>query len=164
MSVSNRFVFNIVMIILGIALVVMFLNPFVVEGESMLPTLHNGQIVLINRAAVVSHQIHKGDIVIARLSEVNENGYPKLIIKRVIATPGDHVLIQNGQVILNGEVLEESYIASERTPGDINIVLGKHQLFLLGDNRMISRDSRDKSIGPVTLDKLIGRAYMIHIN
>ncbi len=126
-----------------------------VDGFSMLPTLHDGEFVLVNRLAYQTGTPTRGDIIVFR--SVNT---PDLdLIKRVIGLPGDKVLIQGGRVIVNGQTLNEPYInAAPNYGGEWQVPEG--YLFVLGDNRNDSSDSH--SWGYLPMEKVVGKAVIIY--
>ena len=135
-----------------LALFISFYRPCVVHGTSMAPTLQGGDQVLLS----CKSNPERGDIVAVR----RDDEVP--LIKRVIAVEGDTVYIhpQDGTVLVNGAVLEEPYIQGS-TPqkellGEITIPKGK--LFVLGDNRATSHDSRYKDIGLIAVEDIVGVA------
>ncbi len=126
-----------------------------VEGFSMLPTLQNGELVLVSKISYRFGSIQRGDIVVFRhpLNPRQE------LIKRVIGLPGDQVRIENGQVILNGAILVEPYIsAPPRYNGNWEVPPGS--LFVLGDNRNDSSDSH--SWGLLPIENVIGKAILVY--
>lgn len=125
-----------------------------VDGFSMLPTLQNGEYVLVNRLAYRADLPDHGDIIVFA-SPVNEQD----LIKRVIGLPGDQLRISGGQVYLNGQTLEEPYIAAAPLyDGEWTVPEG--QLFVLGDNRNDSSDSHAWGLLPV--ENVIGKAVLIY--
>ncbi len=151
-------------------LVMLALNLFVfrsitVDGDSMNNTLeHQDRVFATN----FLYTPQRGDIVVlqADLLRPDVNApYGEPIIKRVIAVEGDTVRFdfENGIVYLNGEVLEEDYIA-EPTTRQLHFVSGKDYVvpegtvMVLGDNRNNSLDSRDMRVGPVDVDSIMGKA------
>lgn len=127
-----------------------------VYGQSMEPNLHTDQRLVVEKIsynrwwAVRSPQC--GDVVVFRVDPNSD-----LLIKRVIGLPGDRVEIRAGQVIINGELLDESYI-TRPTYGDYGpLDVPPLHVFVLGDNRGFSNDSR--AFGPLPLDTVIGRAW-----
>ena len=126
-----------------------------VDGLSMVPTLQNGEFVLVNRLAYRLGTPTRGDIVVFR--SVNQ---PDLdLIKRVIGTPGDDVTIGDARVIVNGVALIEPYINAEpRYTGHWSVPAG--YLFVLGDNRNDSSDSHAWGLLPI--GNVIGKAVLIY--
>lgn len=126
-----------------------------VDGFSMVPTLQDGEFVLVNRVAYRMGQPARGDIIVFR-STVE----PKLdLIKRVIGLPGDRVHVENGSVSVNGATLEEPYIAAAPLySGDWTVPVGS--LFVLGDNRNDSSDSH--AWGFLPEENIIGKALVIY--
>jgi signal peptidase I len=126
-----------------------------VDGLSMLPTLHDGEFVLVNRLSYRLGVPVRGDIVVFR--SVTQ---PDLdLIKRVMGIPGDKLNIGHGQVRINGVVLNEPYINAEpRYSGDWSVPEG--YLFVLGDNRNDSSDSHAWGLLPIR--NVIGKAILIY--
>ena len=119
-------------------------------GESMSPTLTDGQILVVNKMA----RIDSGDIVAFYYNN-------KVIVRRVVAVGNDQVSIDVfGAVSVNGQALEEPYVQN-KTLGQCNIDfpygVPADSLFVLGDNRDVAMDSRLGEIGAVTRDRLIGK-------
>lgn len=138
-------------IALGIFLFIFryLLGIVIISGNSMAPTLTDGQMILANYLLFTPE---RGDIVI-----YEENGMR--MIKRVIALPGETVAIINGEVTINGVPLAEDYI-SGISPEMQAITVPFDSYFLIGDNREPgeSRDSRDPAVGPVERSKIRGEA------
>ena len=130
-------------------------------GDSMEPVLENGNVVLINRIIYDAKNPKRGDI-IAFKPNGNENSH--YYIKRIIALPGERIQIQEGSILINGEVLEESYTTTELAEAGIageEIKLGQDEYFVLGDNRMSSEDSRNANIGIVRREYIEGKIWFI---
>ncbi|MCM1113115.1 MAG: signal peptidase I [Muribaculum sp.] len=128
-----------------------------VVGVSMEPTLYNGQGILADRFCYVLSSPKRGDVVIF-LPNGNENSH--YYVKRVVAVPGDEVLIENGVLYVNGEKSEwtdekilDAGIAENR------LVMAKGEFFCVGDNINNSEDSRSANVGPVKETDIIGRAW-----
>jgi signal peptidase I len=126
-----------------------------VDGSSMLPTLQNGEYVLVNRLAFRNNLPSRGDIIVFVSPQT-----PDLdLIKRVIGRPGDTVRISDGQVQVNGQTLNEPYIAAApRYNGEWQVPEGN--LFVLGDNRNDSSDSHAWGLLPTK--NVIGKAILIY--
>jgi signal peptidase I len=126
-----------------------------VENISMEPTLQEGQFILVNKMAYRLGDFQRGDIVIFHYPKGPEEDY----IKRVIGLPGDTLRIQDGRVEVNGQVLDEPYIAA---PPSYNNAwtIPEGQIFVLGDNRNRSSDSHSWGFVPVEL--VVGKALVIY--
>lgn len=126
-----------------------------VENISMLPTLKPGNLMVVNKLAYRNDNYSRGDIVVFHYQGNSEEDY----IKRVIGIPGDHVVINNGIVKVNGIILDEPYIMEEsRRVNTWDVPEGK--LFVLGDNRNDSSDS--STWGFVDMDWVVGQALMVY--
>jgi signal peptidase I len=151
---------DIAIAVILVIVVMQLVRPTVVIGHSMENTLHPDDYIFLSKQAYnFGDAPERGDIVVLRSALEGENGTTKNLIKRVIAVGGDSVEIRDGVVYVNGEPIEESYIKDSYTAGlmqEISVPDG--HLFLLGDNRQSSKDSRDPSVGFVAKDKLIGKA------
>ena len=132
-----------------------------VGGPSMSPTLENGERILVNRIGYKLFDPKRNDLVVF-LPNGNEKAH--YYIKRVIALPGDRVQIKDGIVYINGEPFEEkAEVSAIENPllAEDEIVIGKDEYFVLGDNRNNSEDSRYASIGNVKKEHIVGQAWLI---
>ncbi|MDI3257199.1 MAG: signal peptidase I [Kyrpidia sp.] len=130
---------------------------FVVDGESMEPTLHNEERLIVDKIVYDFGSPYYGDVVIFRYPADPTQDF----VKRVIGLPGDRIEIRNGVVYRNGQPLSEPYIAElPRAPYGPVVVPPGH-LFVMGDNRNHSKDSRDPTVGMVPDGNVIGRADVI---
>lgn len=151
---------------IGIAIIAALLisrviTPTIVQEHSMEDTLQNkNYLILLRTAYKFGGEPEYGDIVVFRSDLVNEaNGKEKLLIKRVIAKGGDTVAIRDGAVYRNGKELTEPYTKDGYTNGGMDETLvPQGSLFLCGDNRLVSLDSRSEMVGFVEEDRLIGKA------
>lgn len=139
----------------GIIVIIFLLFQFVwglsvVEGNSMYPTLHDGDLVIYYR---LEKSLSKGDVVI--IDRPNDETF----VKRVAAVAGDTVNIEGGQLYVNGkETDSENILGETAAEGDLveyPVTLDDGEIFVLGDNRVISEDSR--MFGPVKTDDVNGR-------
>jgi len=126
-----------------------------VDGASMEPTLQSGEFVIVNKLAYVIGQPKTGDVIVFHFPRDPEQEY----IKRVIGLPGDQVVIQEGRVTVNGQLLEEEYIAASPVY-EATLDVPSDSLFVLGDNRNNSSDSH--SWGPVPVEYVVGKAVLIY--
>lgn len=168
-SEKNGFLYNIysllhdlVYILAAITLIFVFCIRLVgVNGESMLPTLHHGDYLAL-QSNVIMGELERGDVIVARKLSFRD-GEP--IVKRVIATEGQTVRIDyddNGsiRVRVNGETLEEPYINEEMLPiyaVPMEVTVDHDCIFVMGDNRNHSSDSRYEGIGQIRLDQVLGK-------
>jgi signal peptidase I len=124
-----------------------------VYGQSMEPNLHTDMRLVVEKLSYRLHTPQRGDIVVLRVRPNDE-----LLIKRVIGLPGDQVEIRDGKVYVNGQPLEEPYLNQETRGNLAPRVVPPLHVFVMGDNRRASNDSR--SFGPVHLDNIIGKAWL----
>lgn len=148
-----------IVVSLVIALVITtFIKPTIVKNYSMSPTLEENDFLIINRFLYKRGTPERGDIVVFRSNLKTETGKQKLLIKRVIALPGDEIIIADGKIYLNGSELEEDYIKNDYTMGEVDLVVPENEIFVMGDNRSNSLDSRDGILGLVDFNAIMGKA------
>jgi signal peptidase I len=126
-----------------------------VDGFSMRPTLEDGEFVLVSKMSYLFAPAQRGDIIVFHFPMNPEEE----LIKRVIGLPGDHVSVSAGVVSVNGQVLNEPYIAATPSYSDEWEVM-EGQLFVLGDNRNNSNDSKDWGMLPAR--NVVGKAVLIY--
>ncbi len=139
-------------------LIVMVINLFFaqatrVEGQSMEPNLHDNQRLIIEKVSYYLHPPHRGDIVV--LKSPNRHSPP--LIKRVVGLPGEEVRIADGRVFIDGKALDEPYLDQETYQGIGPEIVPENSVFVLGDNRGFSNDSR--AFGFVPFSDIVGRAW-----
>ncbi|SMP39201.1 signal peptidase I [Anoxynatronum buryatiense] len=150
-----------ILISLVIALIITtFVKPTIVKNHSMSHTLEENDFLMINRLLYRRSEPNDGDIIVFRSPLTTATGQEKLLIKRIIALPGDEIVISEGQVYINGNSLEEPYLEDGYTLGDISMVVPEGKLFVMGDNRNNSLDSRDQMLGLVDEEDIIGKAFL----
>lgn len=137
-----------------------FIRPTLVKGYSMYPTLDQYDYLIINKIPYMLHEPERGDIVVFKSHLKTLEGKEKDLIKRIIGIAGDHVRITEGKVFVNGKELIEDYINGGYTPGEVDMIVPEGMLFVMGDNRENSLDSRDERVGPVEKDALMGKAFL----
>lgn len=138
-------------------IITLFIVPTVVSGESMYPTLQSKDYLIINKMAYKNKNPQRGDIVVFSSQLPKEYGGKKNLVKRVIGLPNDHLVIKDGMVYINDAKIEEPYLEEIYTDGDIDIIIPKDYFFAMGDNRDVSRDSRDMVVGVVNKSEIVGR-------
>lgn len=145
-------------IVIAITLVI---KPTIVKESSMQPTLYENNYLLVNKQAYNFGDEKRGDIIVFKSDLKNEKGDKKLLIKRIIGLPGDTITITGGKVILNGTELKEDYTLEGETTGEVsNLKVPDGQLFVMGDNRRVSVDSRSEEVGCVDKDRVLGKAFV----
>jgi signal peptidase I len=124
-----------------------------VYGQSMEPNLHTDQRLVVEKVSYNFHSPHRGDVVVLRVHEDSED----LLIKRVIALAGQTVEIRDGHVYVDGEMIQENYLSQETFGHYGPIYVPPLNVFVLGDNRAASNDSR--AFGPIPTSQIVGRAW-----
>ena len=138
-------------------IITQFIRPTLVRGESMYPTLAEDDYLIVNKISYKAKTPKRGDIIVFKTNLLQEDGTSKDLVKRVIATEGDHLIIKNFKVYVNGKIIEEPYIKEQYTSGDIDIIIPKNKIFAMGDNREKSLDSRYDEVGLVDEEDLMGK-------
>lgn len=139
------------------------LDPVRVDGRSMLDTLNDGDVMLVNRTAYTLKRPQRGDIVMCYYPDeyYTEQGLAYASrVKRVVAVGGDTIETRGGELYVNGEKVDEPYLNPDRV-GSQEIPLltvPENSVYVLGDNRSVSRDSRFASVGPIPLSHVVGKA------
>lgn len=150
--------FKIIVTALIFALVItQFARPTLVRGESMYPTLEENDYLIINRMAYKVGEIKLGDIIVFTTKLKQENGEEKDLVKRVIAVEGDELKIEDSKIYVNDVLIEEPYINDEYTEGVIDITIPEQKVFVMGDNREESLDSRYEEVGLVDENNIMGK-------
>lgn len=162
------------------AVVVQFIRPTRVDGDSMYSTLENNDYLIINTMKYRFSEPEKGDIIIFDTDTpldpamdmstdsrnilkkgidfvLGDDSRTKDLVKRVIAEGGDRVQISDGKVWVNEELIEESYLdPGMTTEGEIDVIVPENTFFVMGDNRTVSLDSRYAEVGFISKDKIMG--------
>ncbi len=144
--------------ILGL-LIFILARPSLIVGSSMLPTFENKDVVLVQKVSYFFDNPNRGDIIVAKTNLKLDNGKTKNIIKRVIGLPGDEIRTVGGNLFVNGKKVKESYIYEAYTQGNFSAVVPDGKIFVMGDNRQNSSDSRDSEIGFIPFSKISGKVY-----
>ena len=150
-----------ILIAVLIAFVIMtFIKPTIVKESSMQPTLYENNYIFLSKQAYRFSEPKSGDIVVFHTNLTTNDGMEKLLIKRVIALPGDIINIADGYVYVNDILIEEPYILGGVTSGYVeHMVIPDGKVFVMGDNRAVSIDSRTDRVGCVPIDQIIGKAF-----
>jgi signal peptidase I len=154
----------VVALLVAVGVRTFLLAHFVVDGPSMLSTLHDGDRVLLNKLSYRLHDPNRGDVVVLH-QDSGASG--RDLIKRVIALPGETIEVRGCEVLIDGQPLEEPYLDPAIVrPGNCGasvaaITVPEDHVFVMGDNRGGSLDSRSPTIGPIDEDDLVGRAFVV---
>ncbi len=160
MSLTRRIVFGRhprrtlvrVVVLAGISFITFgwVLIPVRAEGISMLPTFESGSLHLVSRVAYSYARPSRGDVIAIRLA-----GPHVLYVKRIIALPGERVAFINGQVYVNGAVLNEPYVRNRRMWDVPEVTLTQREYFVVGDNRGMR--AADHDFGRVDVSRIVGK-------
>ena len=126
-----------------------------VDGTSMLDTLHENNIMGVSRLHYRLNEPQRGEIITCYYPEDGN----KLFVKRIFGLPGETIEIREGTVYIDGEPIAETYLTRVDDQSMDPITLAKDEIFVMGDNRPVSRDSR--AVGPLTLDDIYGRVLFV---
>jgi signal peptidase I len=165
-------------LIIAVVIKTFLVQPFWIPSESMLPTIQVNDRVMVNKLAYKWGEPQRGDVVVFRdpREEEIEETIPEAVIrsvleavgirtrghedliKRVIGLPGETVEVKDNRVVINGTPLDEPYLVDVFMPDEPAITISADQVFVMGDNRNASFDSR--RFGPIPLDDLVGEAFV----
>lgn len=153
---------EIVIAVIIAAIILTFIKPIVVRQSSMEPTFYEGNYVFISKQAyTLFGQPERGDVIVFHTDMKDDNNNDKNLIKRVIGLPGDTVEIIGGYVYLNGELSDEPYLNEQGISGEMEkVTVPDGKLFVMGDNRGVSQDSRDVLIGCIDQESILGRVII----
>jgi signal peptidase I len=145
-------------------------QAFYIPSDSMVPTLKTNDRVIVNKLSYHLHSVHRGDIVVFTTPK-GADGKPidptiKDLVKRVIGLPGETVGERDGQILINGKVLKESYLPARTISNCASFApqcfptgrLPANQYWVMGDNRPNSRDSR--YFGAIRKSEIVGRVFV----
>lgn len=154
--------------VVGAVLVALLIKTFVVQAfripsDSMVPTLVQGDRVLVNKLSYDAHDVNRGDIVVFTRPPnlAAAPGDPEDLIKRVIGLPGETVSARDGVVYIDDRKLTEPYLPEGTATFNLDspVEVPPGHILVMGDNRGNSTDGR--SFGPIPIDTVVGRAFMI---
>ena len=153
-----------VIIVLTVILIRTFIvTPVIVSGDSMKPTLNNGELLFVRKIGYNDEQIKRFDIVVVKVK--NTDGKYEEIVKRVIGLPKEHISYKNNKLYVNDKEVYENY--KYKDTNDFNLeeicsctLIPNNKYLVLGDNRPISKDSRTKSIGLIDEKDIVGKAVL----
>lgn len=151
-------------VIVGALVVALIIKTFLfqafhIPSASMDPTLEVGDRVMVNKLSYDLHDVNRGDLVVFTRPDTELSSEVDDLIKRVIGLPGETVEAREGTIYIDGQALSEPYLQDSVITNDFGPVeIPERQMFVMGDNRGDSRDSR--VFGPQPVEKLIGRAFV----
>ena len=135
------------------------IQAFYIPSESMVPQLHIGDRVLVNKLSYRLHDINRGDIVVFERPKGETDPRIKDLIKRVIGLPGETIEGRDGKVLINDRLLSEPYLPAGVTTTNLpRQLIPPDHYFVMGDNRSNSRDSR--VFRAIDEDLIVGRAFI----
>lgn len=146
---------------LFIVVYLFILQPNQIKGASMEPSFYTGEYILTSKITYKFRIPQKGDVIVFKSPKNPDIEY----IKRIVGLPGDTVVIrENGDIYINGTLINENYIASKTnlweggfSKQDVPVIVPQNELFVMGDNRPRSSDSRE--FGTVRTDSIIGHVF-----
>lgn len=165
-------------LVIAVVIKTFLLQPFWIPSESMLPTIEVNDRVMVNKLAYRWGEPQRGDVVVFRDPRIEqaEESIPEAVIrsvleavgirtrgdedliKRVVGLPGETIEVRDNHVVVNGSALDEPYLPEVFMPDEPPITVGEDEVFVMGDNRDASFDSR--RFGPIPLDDLVGEAFV----
>lgn len=155
-------------ILLALVVKVFLLQAFYIPSLSMYPTLHEGDRVLVNKLSYRLHDVNRGDVIVFERPPTETSSNIPDLIKRVVGLPGESITIENGSVFVDGQRLDENYLpdgtvtstanAPNKCAPDAPCVVPAGQVWVMGDNRGDSKDSR--YFGPIDESSIVGRAFI----
>ncbi|HOV29552.1 MAG TPA: signal peptidase I [Candidatus Dojkabacteria bacterium] len=152
----------VVALVITVVLYLFIMTPHEVVGSSMHPTYKNGEYLMANKITYKVKQPQRGDVIIFKYSDTQD------FIKRIIGLPGETVMLKDGKIYINGDLLDESaYLNSSiyTNGGDFlkegqSIKVPEGEYFVCGDNRPHSSDSR--TFGTISMDRIKGKAWIVY--
>ena len=146
---------------LFIVVYLFIMQPNQVKGRSMEPTFVDKDYIFTSKITYQFRQLERGDVIVFKSPKNPDVEF----IKRIIGLPGDKVRVDGGVVYVNGMALEETYTSTNETPlwengfihDGVQVTIPQGQIFVMGDNRPMSSDSRD--FGPVDINSIIGQVF-----
>lgn len=155
-------ILEVIVLAVGIFLIVylLILRPHKIKGQSMHPNFPDGEFLLTEKVSYYKTDPKRGDVIVFK-PPISEDEF----IKRVIALPGETVMVLNGKVFVNDEELKEDYIKISTNPSTFlsegeKYTVPSGNYFVMGDNRPHSSDSR--AWGPITKKVITGKAWVIY--
>ena len=154
---AEFFIYILIVVLTALSIRSFLAEPIRVDGDSMIPTLINNEDMLVEKVSYWFSDPARGDMIICFYP-----GYTESCVKRVIGLPGETVSISEGKIYINGTALDESDYWNDTIIGDMDpVTVGARQVFVVGDNRNGSKDSRNPSVGCIPYAKVVGRVIAV---
>lgn len=141
-------------VLIAVLIMVFIARAYTVNGDSMLPTLHHGERLLVDKISYRFTEPKRGEIIVFK----NPSNTSEQFIKRVLGLPGDKVSITQGVVYVNDQPVLENYTLAPARIGFSEKIVPAETYFVLGDNRNNSEDSRFSRVGFLPRNLIVGRA------
>ena len=151
------FIYILIVVLTALSIRSFLAEPIRVDGDSMIPTLINNEDMLVEKVSYWFHDPARGDMVICFYP-----GYTESCVKRVIGLPGETVSITDGLIYIDGTALDESDYWTGEIIGNMDpVTVGAREVFVVGDNRNGSKDSRNPYVGCIPYSKVVGRVIAV---
>lgn len=159
-------VYLVLIVLIMFSVRAVLIDPVRVDGNSMLDTLTNGEIMVADRTAYAFRSPKRGDIVLCYYPDeyYQEQSLSFATrVKRVVAVGGDTIETRDGDIYVNGEKIDEPYLTPDRIGNQFIRLqtVPEDSVYVLGDNRSVSRDSRFDSVGPIPLCRVVGKPLVV---
>ena len=146
------------MVVLAFSIRAVLFEPMRVRGSSMENTLEPGDYMAVEKLSYIVKPMKRGDVVICYYP--NNDEYT--CVKRIIGLEGDRIVIENGVISVNGVTLTEDYVTTGLTSKHDGVYeVEQGCIFVMGDNRLVSRDSTDGMVGSVPVERVIGKVNRV---
>lgn len=153
-----RLGWDLITALLAVFLIITFLfQIYGVDGPSMLGTLHDGERMFVTKLQYFFREPARFEAVICRFPDRGGENF----VKRIVGVPGDTIAIEGGRLYVNGEAYEEPYASYPDTYAMAPVTVAQGHYFVMGDNRMVSHDSRYADVGPLTREQIIGKVQAV---
>ncbi len=163
---ADFLVYLVLIVLIMFSVRAVLIDPVRVDGKSMLDTLQDGEIMVTDRMAYAFRSPKRGDIVLCYYPDAyyeDQSLNYATRVKRVVAVGGDTIETRDGVLYVNGEKVDEPYLTEERIGNQFiqYQTIPEDSVYVLGDNRSVSRDSRYDTVGPIPLCRVVGKPRLV---